>query len=404
MRQFLHALIAIADEAGDSEDARVRKRVGVISGYLTIVAPLSAPLQARGNPIALALSVGLSLGSAANLVILARTHRFERYVTALLLGGLIFVPSVTMIGGGITGTTSGLSWGFLGPGYAIMALGPRAATPWFVAFLGMVAFIAVLDPWVHAAVGSGPYALQLSDQVVNAVLPFTIIFLLLRYLDLRRIEAEARADELLANAIPRSIVDRLRRGEQRIAERYPATTILFADIVESTPWERQTDPATVVATLDRLFTRFDALAAECGVEKIKTVGDAYMAAAGAPVAREDHARAAVRLALAIVDAVAQERLAGGIGLRVRVGLASGPAVGGVIGAQRAAFDLWGDTVNLAARMESTGIPDRIQVAAETRALLGEQYAFEAREVEVKGIGPMATYLVAAGVEPTSTSR
>src|SRR5204863_2794953 len=136
-----------------------------------------------------------------------------------------------------------------------------------------------------------PYALQLLLYAQNVGLPLTIVFLLLRHTDMRRREAEARSEELLTNAIPASIATRLKHGETRIAEVYPATTVIFADIVGFTPWAQRTDPAVVVRLLDDLFSRFDAVAATLGIEKIKTVGDAYMAAAGAPMPRADHAPA-----------------------------------------------------------------------------------------------------------------
>ncbi len=206
---------------------------------------------------------------------------------------MIFVPLATWVGGGITGTTPGTVFAFLGPAYAIMALGPQRATRWFVVFLLSLAFMVVVDPWAREAAGPRPYPLQLIGSMINAVLPLTIIFLLLRYTDTRRRVAEARADELLTNAIPPTIATRLRRGESRIAESYPETTVLFADIAGFTPWTQVTDPDRVVSLLDELFTRFDELAEEQGIEKIKTIGNSYMAAAGAPVERDDHAPAAV---------------------------------------------------------------------------------------------------------------
>jgi class 3 adenylate cyclase len=351
------------------------------------------PLQTGGQPLSIALGVALSLLAISDLLLLAVTRRFDRYVVVLLAAGTIFVPAATAVGGGVTGPTAGLAWAFLVPRYAIMALGPRQATAWFLVFLGMVLVMLAIDPLVRGIGDSAPYPTRLLGVVNGTVVPLTIVFLLLRYTDLRRRTAERRANELLANAIPQSIADRLRHGEQRIAEAYPHATILFADLVESTPWERQTDPATVVALLDRLFTRFDRLAVECGTEKIKTIGDAYMAASGAPIATPDHADRALRLGIAILDAVAEERTAGGIELEVRVGLASGPVVGGVIGEQRASFDLWGDTVNVASRMESTGIRGRIQVAASTWEILRERYEFEPRQVEVKGIGDVTAYVL-----------
>ncbi|MDQ2933374.1 MAG: adenylate/guanylate cyclase domain-containing protein [Chloroflexota bacterium] len=218
---------------------------------------------------------------------------------------------------------------------------------------------------------------------------------LLRYTDICRLAAQARSDELLTNAIPSSIAERLKHGEQRIAERYPETTVLFSDIVGFTPWAQRTDPDRVVALLDELFTRFDELAVEHGVEKIKTIGDSYMAVAGAPNPRPDHAEAALGMGRAMLTAFADWRAANASELEMRIGLASGSVVAGVIGQKRILFDLWGDTVNLASRMESSGVPGRIQVAPSTWQLLRDGADFEQREpMEIKGLGPMATYLAA----------
>jgi class 3 adenylate cyclase len=220
---------------------------------------------------------------------------------------------------------------------------------------------------------------------------------MLRHTDIRRREAQALADDLLTNAIPISIAARLKHGERRIAEVYPETTVLFTDLSGFTAWTRQADPGRVVGFLDELFTRFDELAAAAGVEKIKTIGDSYMAVAGAPEPRSDHARAAVALARGMLTAVAEARDRLGLSMELRIGLASGSVVGGVIGQKRLLFDLWGETVNLASRMESSGVPGRIQVAASTRALLRDEFSFEEREaVDLKGFGPMNTYLL---VEP-----
>jgi len=251
----------------------------------------------------------------------------------------------------------------------------------------------VVDPWVRAAVPLASYAVQLFGTVQNAVIPLAIVFLLLRYTDLRRQAAEAQVDELLTNAIPRPIVARLRRGERRIAERYAETTVLFADIVGFTRWAQRTAPERVVELLDDLFSAFDARAERHGLEKIKTIGDAYMAVAGAPLAREDHAAASLAMARDMIEAVADLRERSGVPIEVRIGLASGSVVGGVIGQRRLLFDLWGDTVNVASRMESSGQPGRIQVAESTRALLEGRAEFEPRTSDVKGLGVLNTYLV-----------
>ncbi len=392
VRGQLYRLIAIADRPGDDDDTRLRKRAGVVAGYVTIVAPLGLPLAAPTSLVGWLVALGLSVWSVANLAILARTKRFERYVIALISIGPPFVLLTTILGGGVT-HTPGLVWAFLSPAYALLALGPRRATPWFLIFLATLVLAAAVDPIVGGLIPPPPYGTQLVFYVQSIGVPLTITFLLLRYTDLRRRQAEVRSDELLTNAIPASIATRLKHGESRIAEAYPATTVVFADIVSFTPWAQRTDPALVVALLDDLFSRFDRIAAEHGVEKIKTVGDAYMAAAGAPEPLADHADAAISFGRAVLVEAADWRRANDLELQVRVGLASGGVVGGVIGSRRILFDLWGDTVNTAARMESSGVPGQIHLASSTRALLGDRYVFEERQVEVKGLGSMTTFLL-----------
>jgi guanylate cyclase len=395
LREVVARLISIADDPDDDDDTRLRKRMGIVGGFATIVAPLGVPAATATPIVGWIIAVALSVYSAGNLVVLARTKQFERYVIALIAVGPAFVLLTTVLAGGVLTNSGGLVWAFLTPAYALLALGPRRATPWFVVFLVALVTAVAMDPLVRGLVAPPPYAIQLVFYVQNIGVPLTIVFLLLRYTDIRRRAAEARSDELLTNAIPPSIATRLRHGEERIAESYPETTVLFTDIVGFTPWAQRTDPARVVALLDDLFSRFDGLALEHGVEKIKTVGDAYMAAVGAPEPRPDHAVVALGFAVAQMRAVAEWRDANGIDLHVRTGLASGPVVGGVIGRRRILFDLWGDTVNTAARMESSGLPDRIHLAASTRSRLAEDLGLEMRRVDVKGLGPMTTYLVEA---------
>jgi adenylate cyclase len=387
-------LIGIADDPADDDDVRLRKRIGVAAGYITILAPTTLPIQAQGHPLSWPLVAVLSLFSAANLFVLARTHDFHRFVTALLTVGALFVPAANALGGGITGSSPGLVWAFGVPAYAILALGPKRATPWFGVYLLQVVVMVVTDPWARDTFATAPYWVRIFGWTQNTVMPLTIVFLLLRYTDLRRRIAEARVDELLTNAIPASIAQRLKHGEQRIAEEYSNTTVLFADIANFTPWASRTDPARIVALLDDLFTRFDAAAADCGCEKIKTMGDAYMAVAGAPIPNDRHAEAALSLARRMLEIVAAWRQDQDVELQIRIGLASGPVVGGVIGQRRILFDLWGDTVNTAQRMEAFGIPGRIQVAAATRALLKHTHRFDERVVAVKGLGDVTAHLVA----------
>lgn len=368
----------------------------MVVGYLTLVAPLGVPIFGGGSLVSYAMGLGLPLLSAGNLLLLARTRRFARYVTVMLVSGVLFTLTADILIGGME-AGAGVIWAFLAPVYALLALGPRRATGWFFVYLAVLLAAILLDPWITSQVSAPPYAVRLVSFAQNLAVPLGITFFLLRYTDLRRRAAEARSEELLTNAIPKSIAGRLKHGDERIADAYPETTVLFADLAGFTPWAGRTDPNIVVSFLDDLFSQFDALAATCGVEKIKTIGDSYMAVAGAPEPQSDHAAAAMAMAQGMLQVLAGTRTQGGPALEMRIGLASGPVVGGVIGQKRILFDLWGDTVNLASRMESSGVPGRIQVAPSTRALLHESLSFEEREpIEVKGLGSMTTYLLNDG--------
>lgn len=395
MGALVHRFISIADEPTDDDDLRLRKRVGVTAGYVIAIGALMLPGMAQGLPLSWAVALTMSPVSVINLAILARTKRFDRYVVLLILAVTLFPAFIDLALGGMEGSSGGFVFAFVGPMFAILALGPRRATAWLVLYLLVLLALILVDPIVSRAIAPQPYGMRLIFFASNFSAPLVIIFFLLRHTEIRRREAQALADELLTNAIPAPIAARLKRGE-RIAEAYPATTVLFADLAGFTPWAGRTDPSEVVSFLDDLFSRFDALAAECGVEKIKTIGDSYMAVAGAPEPRADHAEAAVALARGMLGVVADVRDHAGVGLEMRIGLASGSVVGGVIGQKRILFDLWGDTVNIASRMESSGVPGRIQVAPSTWELLrgSSAFAFEAREpMEVKGLGMTTRYLL-----------
>ena len=395
MRALLDRIIGLADEPADDDDLRLRKRVMVVAGYILVVAPLQLPLLGQGLALSWVVAATMPLVSASNLVVLARTRRFTRYVHVLIIMVLAFPAAIEVSLGGLAGASAALVFAFLGPVLALLGLGPRRASAWFVAFAVVVVGVILLDSPISSRMPVQPYPIRLVWYAANLLVPLGFTFALLRYTDVRRRRAEARSNELLTNAIPASIAARLQRGEERIAESYPETTVLFADLEGFTPWVRRSDPGAVVTFLDALFTRFDELAAAAGVEKIKTVGDEYMAVSGAPEARADHGPAAVRLARGMLVAVEEARRGLASPLELRIGLASGPVIGGVIGQRRILFDLWGDTVNIASRMQSSGVPGRIHVAPSTRALLGDGYEFEEREpVEVRGLGPMTTYLLA----------
>jgi adenylate cyclase len=214
-----------------------------------------------------------------------------------------------------------------------------------------------------------------------------------RLLDQLRVEKE-RSEALLLNILPRTIVERMRRGETVIADHIPEATILFSDLVDFTSLAAHRSAEETVGLLGDIFSHFDYLAARHGLEKIKTTGDGYMVASGLPEARSDHAAAAAEMALAMLDAVKAAARIAGESLQLRVGLNTGALIAGVLGTHKFVYDVWGDTVNTAKRMESYGLPGRIHVSAATRRALGNAFRFEPRgALEVKGKGLMETYFL-----------
>ncbi|XXF79985.1 adenylate/guanylate cyclase domain-containing protein [Myxococcaceae bacterium GXIMD 01537] len=207
-------------------------------------------------------------------------------------------------------------------------------------------------------------------------------------------DAHRQSERLLLNVLPKSIAERLMRGEPVFAERFDEVTVLFADLVGFTRWAASTSPEAVVGVLGRVFTAFDALSERYGLEKIKTLGDAYMVVAGVPAPRPDHREVMATMALEMLREVARLNGELGTALDVRVGMHSGPVVAGVLGTRKAAYDLWGDTVNMASRLESHGAPGRIQVAESLWRALSDRFDFEPRgEVDIKSIGPTPTWLL-----------
>ncbi len=228
----------------------------------------------------------------------------------------------------------------------------------------------------------------------------------LDFVNLNLISAQrSRIEDLLVRILPRSIAGRLEAGEGDIVEAFADSSVLFADIVGFTALASRHKPEEMIAFLNEVFSRFDRLVAEHGLEKIKTIGDAYMVAGGVPEGIADHAQRMARLALAMQAAVRDMRAPSGEPVSLRVGIHSGPLVAGVVGDSRFLYDLWGDTVNIASRLEALAEPGRVQVSDDLRQRLDGEFAFEARgEIQVKGKGAMRTWYLlapeaAAGAAP-----
>jgi adenylate cyclase len=395
-------LARIGAEPGDDEDLRQKKSLLALIVVLILPVSLVWGILYIGfgslAGITAFIYFAVSLGS---LVVFSRTGNFRLLLVTQLLDIMLSPTTGQMFVGGFLPSGGVALWGILAPLGALVFLEVRRAIRWFVAFV-LVFLLTGIAGEVFFPDADFPTWFPSAMLAMNIVGAGAISFTLLASFAKQRNEALAalraeqeRSESLIKNVMPSSIADRLKAATGSIADHVEAASILFADVVDFTPLSQRLSPAEVVGTLDQLFTHFDTLVERHGLEKIKTIGDAYMAAAGVPDPCADHASRAALLALDMQAAVTTSTIAGRDGLELRIGINSGPVTAGVIGTKRFLYDLWGDAVNTASRMESNGSPGEIQITRATYELLKDE--FECRQrgtIEVKGKGPMETwYLV-----------
>ena len=402
MNRVTARLTLVGAHPDDDADLRARKALLVLISVLILpIAALWGVLYlAFGSPVGVVPLVYFAILLAA-IAVFSRTRDFP-WLLRVGQVDILLAPTLAMIplGGFVNSGGVGL-WGILAPLGALVFSEVGSAARWYVAYL-----VVFLGSGIAGEV-IGPIWPPLPDWFTTAMLALniavggTIVFTLLAVFASQRRDAlaslrqeQAKAENLLLNILPRSIAERLKAQAQPIADQVGSASILFADVVDFTPWSERLPPAAVVGYLDHLFSHFDELAERYGLEKIKTIGDCYMVAAGVPAARADHARALALMALDMVDAMHSDD---GVGLELRVGINSGPVVAGVIGRKRFLYDLWGDAVNTASRMESHGTPGRIQITRATYELIADEFECESRgTIAVKGKGEVeAWYLIRA---------
>jgi len=408
---FVRRLAELGALPTDSEETRLRKSVLTLSTLL--MASLSVvwvvTYAVLGLWVSAAIPFAYELASAGSIYSFARTRRYQLFRISQLWMSLLLPFALQWSLGGFGNSAAVGLWGFLAPVGALLFVGARQAVPWFVAFAALVAFSGAIDPTLADGAPSIPNGVVITFFVLNIVGVCTTTYVLLQYFvrareralaDLDREHAkleveQAKSERLLLNVLPAPVAARLKESEEIIADAFPEATVLFADIVGFTPLAEGLPPEDVVALLDAIFSGWDRLAARHGVEKIKTIGDAYMVAGGLPDARDDQAHAIAGMALGMsaeVERCAAER---DLSLQVRIGIDIGPVVAGVIGRTKFIYDLWGDTVNTASRMESHGVAAGIQVTERAYERLCDRYELRPRgTIEVKGKGRMKTYLLA----------
>jgi adenylate cyclase len=389
--------------SADDPEVRTQKTLLVLSALLFLAPGLvwSAIYFVFDERLSAAIPFMYVMVTLLGLVIFALTHRFAllRWIELALILVLPFALQLTL--GGFVPSSGVVLWSILAPIGALVFGAPRPAL-WLLAFLVLVATAGALEESLRGT-NALPDWLRTAFFVLNIAAISTLAVTLLAVFNRQRDQAmqllaaeQERSEGLLLNILPKQIADRLKAGERRIADAHASATVLFADLVGSTALALELPPDALIGVLSDVFSNIDDLAQRHGVEKIRTIGDNWMGVSGVPRPRQDHAQAAVRMALDVRDFVERYRTPDGRRLAVRIGLNSGALVAGVIGKHKFVYDVWSDTVNTASRMESQGVAGRVQVSQVTYALVKDDFVFEERgAIDVRGRGPLTTYFVLA---------
>jgi guanylate cyclase len=344
------------------------------------------------------LSYSFLLGGMFLVFLWRRNTHFFYFSHHLLTLLLPFFLQLAL--GGFINSSAVILWAFTSPLTALVINRPRIAFRWFLAFLVILIIGGLLDPLIQRD-NQIPSLLLLVFFVLNTAAVLGISFLLLYYYVIQKdlafhlLEVErGKSESLLLNVLPRQIAAILKNESRLIADAYPEASVLFADLVESTPLSAEMSPTEMVQLLNDLYTHLDELVEKYNLEKIRTIGDSYMVASGVPTPRPDHAQALASMALEICDFMRTFRPINGKTIQFRLGINSGPLVAGVVGRKKFHYDVWGDAVNVASRMESQGVPGKIQITCATYELIKDDFECVPRGLlDVKGKGQMETYFL-----------
>ena len=411
---LLERLRTAGIDPSDSEDLRLNKSLLMFATGLASVASMLwlVIYWSLGPQLSSTLPFAFQILLATNLAIYIKWGNFD-FFRLSQLALFLFFPFVVQWSIGNFITASGITiWGLLAPVGAILFFGTREALAWFFAYLFLLAMSGFFDFHLASMEIQTKQQIPIKTAVVFFALNFaavsTIVFLLLRFATIEKLKAQMRLTEthrmlqieqerserLLLNILPGSVAERLKNSNQTIADGFADVTVMFADIVNFTQVAEGMAPTQVFTMLNRIFSSFDEMAERFGLEKIKTIGDAYMVAGGLNDGQEDYSDAIADMALAMRELLRRDFTVNEAHLEVRIGIGTGPVVAGVVGKKKFIYDLWGDTVNIASRITSEGVPGMIQVDGITWRRLKDRFDFhEPQTIYLKGKGNMEVHRV-----------
>jgi len=408
-RGLISRLSRAAIDAHDSEEMKLRKTLLIFaSGLMNLAAILWLAIYWwMGMKLPTSIPLGFQILSALVVLIYLRTRNFDFFRVAQL-SLFLFFPFIIQWSIGSFVSSSGIALlAILAPIGAMVCYGPRESIPWFFAYVVLTILSGVFDFFLARG---EDYGIPMKTIAVFFVMNFTIIstmvYLLLRHFiqernryenqlaeqhELVRIERE-KSERLLVSILPTHIAERLKLQPGTIADGFADVSVMFADVVDFTRLAEELTPNQVVSFLDEVFTRFDKLTAKYGLDKIKTIGDAYMVVGGLAGNRLTYVDQVADMALEIMELTQSDAQFRRLSVQLHIGIATGPAIAGVIGATRFIYDLWGDTVNLSSRLTAEASVGNILVDKTTYRRLGHRYAFDnPRTIAIKGKGETAVY-------------
>ena len=405
MNPFFKSFSRIADrltsriiQSDDTENTRIRKIVFLYTTLAGTLATLIWALILTGINFTLlgGFMAIVALSLILNLAFVLNTRNFKLFVNITLLITLLVPLIVQTLLGGFAKSGFVALWSMMAIMGALNILDRRQALGWLLAYCALVFMAGLFEPLVSQRFPVIPDTVRTIIFVWNGIIIGMLIFLTFRYLTEELNAARKRANDLLLNILPKDIANILKVESQTIADQYESASVMFADIVGFTPLTAQMSPKGMVLLLNEIYSHFDTLVEKYGVEKIRTIGDNYMVASGVPRPKADHAQALANMALDMQDYVGTLQPLNGKSLNFRIGINSGPLVAGVIGNKKFSYDVWGDAVNIASRMESQGEPGKIQITKSTLDLLAGQFVCHLRgSIMIRGKGEMETWFLTA---------
>ena len=385
----------IGSDPNDDDDIRLQKSLLVVCAFPFMVAGVAWGLMYVffDEPLAGAIPLSYSFISLLSIINFGQTrqYRFFRFSQLTLILLLPFFLMVAL--GGFVNGSAVVLWSLICPMGAMLFDEPRHAPRWFLAFALLVALSGFLQTYARFDNNLSP-TLVVFFFVINLLGVGSLVFMMVFYFVGQKNMFQEKSETLLLNILPKEIAAILKNESRTIADHYEEASVLFADMVGFTPLSAQLPPVEIVELLNEVFSFFDSLLDKYGVEKIRTIGDSYMVASGVPRGRPDHAQALTRMALEMRDYISTHTFRDGQRVNFRIGINSGSMIAGVIGRRKFVYDVWGDAVNVASRMESHGVGGAVQITQTTYGLIKDEFVCEPRgTVNVKGKGEMEVWLV-----------